>query len=105
MRTKQEYYDLVLKNRELAKDPEALKCTYTQTLCEWHGRCRECVALHRYHKDHVPACFQSFINDKLKEVVKIGELTAIEMKRHLSNIGCMLKNKIKRYPLIQNKWR
>lgn len=81
MRTKQEYYDLVLKNRELAKDTEVLKCTCTQTLCEWHGRCRECVALHRYHKDHVPACFQFFINDKLKEVVKIGELTATENEK------------------------
>jgi len=34
MRTKQEYYDLILKNRELVKDPEVLRCTCTQTLCE-----------------------------------------------------------------------
>jgi len=74
MMTKQEYYELILKNRELARDPEVLKCSCTQTLCEWHGRCRECVALHRYHKDHVPACLQPFINEKLKELVKIGEL-------------------------------
>lgn len=81
MRTKQEYYDLILKNRELAKDPEVLRCTCTQTLCEWHGRCRECVALHRYHKDHVPACIQPFINEKFKELVKIGELIAVEKEK------------------------
>lgn len=81
MRTKEEYYELVLENRKIASNPENLKCTCTQTLCEWHGRCKECVALHRYHKDHVPACFQSFINDKLKAIVKIGELTAVENEK------------------------
>jgi len=53
MRTKQEYYELVLENRKIASNPENIKCTCTQTLCEWHGRCKECVVLHRYHKDHV----------------------------------------------------
>jgi len=74
MRTKDEYYQMVLENRKLAADPENLKCTCTQTLCEWHGRCRECIALHRYYKDHVPACLHSFINDKIREIAKIGEL-------------------------------
>lgn len=78
MKSKEEYYELILTNRELVKDPEVLKCTCPQTLCEWHGRCRECIALHRYYQDHVPACLQPFINDKLKKLVKIGELTAIE---------------------------
>lgn len=78
MRTKEEYYDLVLQNRMIAGNPENLKCTCSQTMCEWHGRCRECVALHRYHQDHVPACLQPFINNKLKEIVKIGELVAVD---------------------------
>jgi len=81
MRTKEEYYELVLENRKIASNSEHLKCTCTQTLCEWHGRCRECVALHRYHQDHVPACFQTFINDKLRDIVKIGELTAVENEK------------------------
>ncbi|MGC7870751.1 hypothetical protein ACPUYX_04365 [Desulfosporosinus sp. SYSU MS00001] len=81
MRTKEEYYELVLNNRKIASDPMNLKCTCREVLCEWHGRCRECVALHRYHQDHVPACFQSFINDKLKDIVKIGEMTAEENKK------------------------
>lgn len=81
MRTKEEYYKLVLENRTIAGNPENLKCTCTQTLCEWNGRCRECVALHRYHQDHVPACFQTFINGKLRDIVKIGELTAVEKEK------------------------
>ena len=82
MRTKEEYYqEVILRNRELAGDPEVLKCTCSNPLCEWHGKCRECVALHRYHKDHVPFCLQSFINDKLRDLVKIGELVAVEKER------------------------
>ena len=52
-----------------------------QTLCEWNDRCRECVELHSNHKDHVPACFYTFINDKLKAIAKIGELTAVETEK------------------------
>ncbi|MGB4565285.1 MAG: hypothetical protein WBI69_00330 [Limnochordia bacterium] len=37
--------------------------------------------MHRYHKDHVPACLQPFINEKLKALVKIGELTAVEKEK------------------------
>ena len=81
MRTKQEYYELILGNRKIASKSENIKCTCTQTLCEWHGRCQECVALHRYNKDHIPVCLQSFINDKLKEIVKIGELIAVEKEK------------------------
>jgi len=76
MRTKKEYYELVLKNRELASNPNITKCICTNTLCEWHGKCKECVALHRYHNDHIPVCLQPIINDKLKELVKVGELIA-----------------------------
>jgi len=81
MRTKQEYYESVLENRKIAGESENLKSTCAQTLCEWHGRCRECVALHRYHQDHVPACFQPMINEKLKALAKIGELTAVEKEK------------------------
>jgi hypothetical protein len=78
MRTKEEYYDHVLENRRVVADPENLRCTCTQTLCEWHGRCRECVALHRHYKDHVPACLPDYIADRLKAVARIGVLTVKE---------------------------
>lgn len=25
--------------------------------CRWHGQCKECVAIHRAHQDHLPNCF------------------------------------------------
>lgn len=29
-----------------------------QEPCRWHGMCRECVAIHRAHQDHLPNCFE-----------------------------------------------
>lgn len=81
MRTKEEYYQTALENRKLAADPAILKCTCTQTLCEWHGRCRECIALHRYYQDHVPACLHPFINDKIRAIARIGELVTITREK------------------------
>ena len=63
MRTKEEYYALVQENRRLANDPEITRCTCPNTLCDWHGKCKECVALHRYHNNHVPVCLQPIIAD------------------------------------------
>lgn len=65
MRTKEDYYELVLENRKLANEPKVTKCTCPNTLCDWHGKCKECVALHRYHNDHVPFCLQPIIRDKV----------------------------------------
>lgn len=49
MRTKEEYYEDTLKNRALLESQEVLDCSCPYSRCEWHGKCRECVALHRYH--------------------------------------------------------
>ena len=80
MTTKEEYYALILESRALAKDPEVLKCTCPHTQCEWHGRCKICVALHRHYGDHLPACLQPLINDKLKQLVQVGEMEAVPKK-------------------------
>lgn len=74
MRTKEEYYDLVLENRRLAQDPEVVRCVCPNTLCDWHGKCKECVALHRYHGDHVPVCMQPIIRKKVKALAATVEM-------------------------------
>ena len=43
------------KAREILGDPENLKCLCTDEGCEWRGKCRECVALHRSYGT-VPCC-------------------------------------------------
>ena len=74
MRTKEEYYELVLKNRELAANSSVTRCICPNTLCDWHGKCKECVALHRYHNDHVPFCLQPVIREKLKAIAATVEM-------------------------------
>jgi len=76
MSAKEEYYEQVLKNRELVNNPEIIKCTCPNTLCDWHGKCKECVALHRFHNDHIPVCLHQIIQDKLKDLVGVVEMTA-----------------------------
>lgn len=76
MKTKEEYYEQVLQNRKLAVDPEITKCTCLNNLCDWHGKCKECVALHRFHNDHVPVCLQPIIQDKIKDLASVVEMTA-----------------------------
>jgi hypothetical protein len=81
MRTKEEYYELVLENRRIAGDPDNLRCPCPNIKCEWHGRCKKCVALHRYHRDHIPNCFQEFIRDKIESVASIVEMVAVEKEK------------------------
>jgi len=76
MKTKEEYYEQVLKNRKLVANPEITKCSCPNTLCDWHGKCKECVALHRFHNDHIPVCLHPIIQDKLKDLVGVSEMTA-----------------------------
>ncbi len=75
MRTQEEYYEQVLRNRELAASEQVLRCTCPNGLCEWHGKCRECVALHRFHGDHIPACLQNIIADRIAALAGAAELT------------------------------
>ncbi|MCL2774687.1 MAG: hypothetical protein FWD71_15270 [Oscillospiraceae bacterium] len=81
MRTKEEYYELALQNRKLAADPEITKCTCPNTLCDWYGKCKECVALHRFHNDHIPVCLQPILEDKLKALSAVCENVIIKKER------------------------
>jgi hypothetical protein len=82
MRSKEEFYSKVVKGiRNILNDPENLKCSCPKVKCEWHGKCRECVAIHRYYKDHLPNCFQEFVNDKIKAIAQIGELDVVEKEK------------------------
>lgn len=40
-----------------------------------HGNCKECVAIHRAHQEHVPNCMRAMINNKLKVLSELTEHT------------------------------
>ena len=79
-KSKEDYYENVLKNRALAADERVTRCTCPNTLCDWHGKCKECVALHRYHGDHVPVCLQPIIAEKISALAGTAEMETVKKK-------------------------
>ena len=71
--TKEEYYEKRLKDREIVSDPHNTKCPCASVSCEWHGKCKECVALHRYNGHNPPICMQPMIFDRLKHLVWLSD--------------------------------
>jgi hypothetical protein len=39
-------------------------CSCTNKGCPYHGKCMECVVIHRGHRDHLPSCFDSMVAAK-----------------------------------------
>jgi len=39
------------------------------------------MSLHRFHNDHVPVCLQSIIQEKLKDLAGVVEMTALKKER------------------------
>lgn len=76
LRIQEEFAD---EFREEYKDKDHCPC---QKACRYHGNCKECVAIHRAHEEHVPNCVRSLINKKIKI---LSELTSIhwQMKSNL----------------------
>ena len=46
-----------------------------QKACRYHGKCKECVAIHRAHEEHVPNCLRPLINKKLTLLSELTEHT------------------------------
>ena len=43
------------------------------TSCKLHGKCVECVIVHRGHGDHLPHCFHSMVNRGIEAVSALTE--------------------------------
>jgi hypothetical protein len=74
----EQFYKAIQEIREIVKNPENLKCTCPKVFCEWHGKCRECVAQHRYRGNHLPACLQSIMREKIRALAEAVELDISE---------------------------
>ena len=92
---KEQFYEASQKNRRLVADPEVTKCTCPETLCEWHGKCKECVALHRYHNSHLPACLHPLIDDSVKNLMKVVEVTGSKHKNVPEELRLYIKERDK----------
>lgn len=71
---KEEYVELIKELRQMIKSGKYAECTCPKKKCEWHGKCFECVMIHRVYQDHVPNCLQPILQNKIKELAKTAEL-------------------------------
>lgn len=46
-----------------------------QKACRYHGNCKECVAIHRAHMEHVPNCMRPMLNRKIRMLSELTEHT------------------------------
>ena len=60
--------------RKEYKDKDHCPCLKA---CRYHGNCKECVAIHRAHQEHVPNCMRPLINKKLKLMSELTEHTLV----------------------------
>jgi hypothetical protein len=58
--------------RKEYKDKDHCPCLKA---CRYHGNCKECVAIHRAHQEHVPNGMRPLINKKLKLMSELTEHT------------------------------
>lgn len=50
-------------------------CPCKVTTCPQHGNCKECVAIHRAHRDHLPACLRDMVNERIANLSGLTENT------------------------------
>lgn len=60
--------------REEYKNKDHCSC---KKACRYHGNCKECVAIHRAHQEHVPNCMRPIINKKIKIMSELTEHTIV----------------------------
>ncbi|WP_334196402.1 LPS biosynthesis protein [Muricomes intestini] len=64
--------------REEFKSKDHCPC---KKACLYHGNCKECVAIHRAHQEHVPNCMRPMINKKIELLSELTEHTiSLEIK-------------------------
>lgn len=61
--------------REAYQNKDHCSC---RKACRYHGNCRECVAIHRGHQDHVPNCMRTLINRRIKILSEVTEHSVMD---------------------------
>ena len=62
--------EFVAELREALQSQDHCSC---KKPCKYHGKCVECVAIHRAHREHLPNCFQSMINERVAAISALTE--------------------------------
>lgn len=86
-----EYVKAIEKSREIIKSRKYDKCPCQQLKCEWHGKCFECVMIHRVKKKHVPECLQPIFKELYSKLARTIEMDIIDNRPTKENIDYLYK--------------
>lgn len=75
---KDKFVRAIEKSRELVNSGRYDTCPCSQKRCEWHGKCFECVMIHRVKKKHIPECMQPLCRDIIADLAKKVEFNVID---------------------------
>jgi hypothetical protein len=67
--------EFVAELRESKEKEDYCSC---EKACKYHGKCVECVAIHRAHREHLPNCFRSLVNERIEILSELTEHSIIE---------------------------
>ena len=56
---------------------QAAGCPCPERGCDFHGKCYECVRIHRHYADHLPSCLQFIVKDKLAALAETAEMQVV----------------------------
>jgi hypothetical protein len=70
----EEFAEAIQASRELIRSGRYTECPCSQSRCEWHGKCFECVMIHRTKKRHLPECLQPIIRESIQDLARTCEM-------------------------------
>lgn len=79
--TAQEQYKWKMEALQDILDSGVDYCSCPES-CPHHGKCWECVLIHRGHRDHLPYCFWDMINERLYNLQRLTEGSLASWQPH-----------------------
>lgn len=63
--------------RAMLASNQCAACSCPEKGCAYPGKCYECVRIHRHYADHLPACLQFILEDKLTALAEVAEMAVV----------------------------
>ena len=78
-------------SREIVRKGKNRGCPCVQIKCEWHGKCFECVLIHRTKRKHLPECLQPIIRERIAELAGTAEIFTVDKRPTKANFEYLIK--------------
>jgi hypothetical protein len=69
-----DFVEAIQASRDLIESGRYTACPCSQSRCEWHGLCFECVMIHRVKSRHLPECLQPILRERIGDLAAVCEM-------------------------------